>query len=196
MAIACFMRIAFGGACLGLRLCALILTIVWEINLTTNRINHIALLYLSTLATRTDAATSCPIDAAQQNVFPVTARRYPSRVRRAGVVSGGVVSEQDPPFEPTLAPLVIMVRCGYQCHMLRMSRFHALDPRDRLIPPQDALALVWRTIGIYLLVIPRRRPPAPWRILVTKLIALRDNHSLRKHLLTSASFYCFTFHQA
>ena len=95
-AIACFMRIAFGGACLGLRLCALILTIVWEINLTTNRINHIALLYLSTLATRTDAATSCPIDAAQQNVFPVTARRYPSRVRRAGVVSGGVVSEQDP----------------------------------------------------------------------------------------------------
>ena len=167
------MRIAFGGACLGLRLCALILTIVWEINLTTNRINHIALLYLSTLATRTDAATSCPIDAAQQNVFPVTARRYPSRVRRAGVVSGGVVSEQDPPFEPTLAPLVIMVRCVYQCHMLRMSRFHALDPRDRLIPPQDALALVWRTIGIYLLVIPRRRPPAPWRILVTKLIALR-----------------------
>ena len=190
------MRIAFGGACFGLRLCALILTIVWEINLTTNRINHIALLYLSTLATRTDAATSCPIDAAQQNVFPVTARRYPSRVRRAGVVSGGVVSEQDPPFEPTLAPLVIMVRCGYQCHMLRMSRFHALDPRDRLIPTQYALALVWRTTGIYLLVISRCRPPAPWRILVTKLIALRDNHSLRKHLLTSASFYCFTFHQA
>ena len=88
-----------------------------------------------------------------------------------------------PPFQPTLAPLVIMVRWGYQCHMLRMSRFHALDPRDRLIPPQDALALVWRTTVIYLLVIPRCRPPAPWRILVTKLIALRDNLSLRRPLL-------------